>query len=80
MKSLISFMVLCMVAVPVAAATGRIGVTSPVTAANRIAPSPSKIASMKVYLATPTVADIFAMPVSAAVFTASCATWSHGLR
>lgn len=57
MKSLISFMVLCMVAVPVAAATGRIGVTSPVTAANRIAPSPSKIASMKVNLGTPTATE-----------------------
>jgi len=52
MKSFISFMVLCMVALPSMAATGRVGVVkSPVAAANNTA---GKMASMSVNLMTPT--------------------------
>lgn len=55
MKSFISFMVLCMVALPATAATGRIGVKNPVAAANRVAPT--KMASMSVNLMTPTATE-----------------------
>jgi len=56
MKTLVSFMVLCMVALPGMAATGRVGVVkSPVAAANRIAPT--KMASMSVNLMTATATE-----------------------
>ena len=54
MKTLISFIALCMMAVPAFAATGRVGmVKSPIAAANRV--SPAKMASMTVNI-TPTTA------------------------
>jgi len=59
MKSFVSFMVLCMVAMPTFAATSstsRLGIVkSPVAAANKAAPT--KIASMKVNLAKPTATE-----------------------
>ena len=54
MKTLISFIALCMMTVPTFAATGRVGmVKSPIAAANRV--SPAKMASMTVNI-TPTTA------------------------
>ena len=59
MKNFISFMVLCMIAMPVFAApssTSRLGIVkSPVAAANKAVPT--KIASMKVNLAKPTATE-----------------------
>ena len=58
MKNLMYFMVLSVIVSPVMAATpatGRLGVKSPVAAANRL--SPAKMASMSVNLMTPTATE-----------------------
>ena len=55
MKRFISFLVLFVFALPAMAATGRVGVKSPVAAANRVAPT--KMASMSVNTGTVTATE-----------------------